>query len=381
MYRQSDIRSKSESYFRLLDYWLLIPVLLITLIGLYVLNQVYQLGYGAGSYPGNIIKQLGAVMMGILLAIGLSFIDLTALKLVGYLTYAGGIFFLIVVHIDGFSMASLTGADSWIRFPIFGTFQPSELAKVGIALVLADILAQIKKSEISLGKGILSGLLVCGIPLFLISREPDFGTFFVICLMVITMIFICGISWAYIIAGILAGIIGIPLAWNFYLDAYQKNRIMTFLFPGHDANSDYHIEQALRAVSSGGFAGKSGTGDIPVPVKESDFIFSAISEYLGFIGTTILIILIIIFIARSIYIAYHMAEYSLAGSYLMIGLIAVQGFHFVENIGMNVGVLPITGIPLPYVSSGGSSMVVSYFMLGLMLNVSINYHLFKSSEL
>ena len=178
-----------------------------------------------------------------------------------------------------------------------------------------------------------------------------------------------------------AGIITIPLAWNFYLDTYQKNRIMTFLFPGHDPNSDYHIEQALKAVSSGGIAGKEGMVDIPVPVKESDFIFSAISEYLGFIGTTFLIILIIVFLIRSVYIAVKIAEHDLSSSYMMIGLVAIQGFHFVENMGMNVGVLPITGIPLPYISSGGSSMVVNYIILGLMLNISINNQLQKQSEL
>ncbi len=380
MQRPFDNQVKSESYFELLDYWLLIPVILMTLIGLFVLNQVFQTGYGANAYPGNLIKQVGAVMIGVLLAIGVSLIDLTALKLLGYITYIISVALLILVHIDSYSLADVTGADSWIRFPLFGTFQPSELAKPGIALVFADLLTRMKNKEISLSRGLISSAIICGIPMLLISREPDFGTFFVILFMVLTMIFVYGIRWIYIIAGVIITIIGIPLAWNFYLEDYQKSRIMTFLFPGHDANSDYHIQQALKAVSSGGIAGRRGAAEIPVPIKESDFIFTAISEYLGFIGTTILIILIIIFISRAIIIAYKMQEYDLSSSLLLMGLIAVQGIHFVENIGMNVGVLPITGIPLPYISSGGSSMVVSYFMLGLMLNVSINYNILKKEK-
>lgn len=199
--------------------------------------------------------------------------------------------------------------------------------------------------------------------------------------MVLVMIFVFGLKWRYIITGGAVGIVALPLAWQFYLDEYQKNRIMTFLFPGHDPNSNYHIEQSLKAVASGGITGRGSGVDIPVPVKESDFIFSAISEYTGFIGTTLVLILIVIFLFRAIQIAIRMSEYDLASSYLMMGLVAVQGFHFIENIGMNVGVLPITGIPLPFISSGGSSMVVNYFMFGLMLSISINYQLMEQSDL
>lgn len=381
MHKRQQLKSKTESYFKLLDYWLIVPVLLMTIIGIYVLNSVFQAGYGAGEYPGNLIKQIGAVMIGILLALLISLVDLPVVGLIGYFTYFISVVLLVVVHIDGFSMYDLTGADSWIRFPIFGTFQPSELAKVGIAMLVGTYLAKIKKEEISFLRGSIYIACISAVPMVLIAMEPDFGTFFVIFLMILLMIFVFGLKWRYIIIGSATGIIAIPLAWNYYLDEYQKNRIMSFLFPGHDPNSNYHIEQSLKAVASGGITGREGGTDIPVPVKESDFIFSAVSEYTGFIGTTLLMILIVIFLLRAIYVAIKMAEYDLASSYMMMGLIAVQGFHFIENIGMNVGVLPITGIPLPYISSGGSSMVVNYFMFGLMLNVSINYQLMQQNDL
>ncbi|MDI9490749.1 MAG: FtsW/RodA/SpoVE family cell cycle protein [Clostridiaceae bacterium] len=381
MQKIQPLKSRTDSYFKLLDYWLIIPVLILTIIGLYVLNSVYQTGYGAGEYPGNLIKQIGAVMIGVLLALLISFVDLPVLSLVGYITYALSIFLLVLVHIDSFSMEELTGADSWIRFPIFGTFQPSELAKVGIAMLVGKYLAKIKNEEIPMLTGSIYIGVIVSIPLLLIAMEPDFGTFFVIFLMVLVMIFVFGLKWRYIITGGAVGIVALPLAWQFYLDEYQKNRIMTFLFPGHDPNSNYHIEQSLKAVASGGITGRGSGVDIPVPVKESDFIFSAISEYTGFIGTTLVLILIVIFLFRAIQIAIRMSEYDLASSYLMMGLVAVQGFHFIENIGMNVGVLPITGIPLPFISSGGSSMVVNYFMFGLMLSISINYQLMEQSDL
>ncbi|MGI6559733.1 MAG: FtsW/RodA/SpoVE family cell cycle protein [Saccharofermentanales bacterium] len=381
MQKIQPLKSRTDSYFKLLDYWLIIPVLILTIIGLYVLNSVYQTGYGAGEYPGNLIKQIGAVMIGVLLALLISFVDLPVLSLVGYITYALSIFLLVLVHIDSFSMEELTGADSWIRFPIFGTFQPSELAKVGIAMLVGKYLAKIKNEEIPMLTGSIYIGVIVSIPLLLIAMEPDFGTFFVIFLMVLVMIFVFGLKWRYIITGGAVGIVALPLAWQFYLDEYQKNRIMTFLFPGHDPNSNYHIEQSLKAVASGGITGRGSGVDIPVPVKESDFIFSAISEYTGFIGTTLVLILIVIFLFRAIQIAIRMSEYDLASSYLMMGLVAVQGFHFIENIGMNVGVLPITGIPLPFISSGGSSMVVNCFMFGLMLSISINYQLMEQSDL
>lgn len=381
MHKHRQLKSRSESYFKLIDYWLVIPVLILTLIGLYVLNSVYQAGYGSGEYPSNLIKQLGAVMIGMLLALLISLVDLPVLSLIGYVTYAFSLLLLVIVHIDGFSMADLTGADSWIRFPVFGTFQPSELSKVGIAMLVGQYLAKIKNEEISMLRGSVYIAIIAGIPMFLITMEPDFGTFFVVFLMILVMIFVFGIKWRYIVASGITGVIAIPLAWKFYLDDYQKSRIMTFLFPGHDPNSNYHIEQSLKAVSSGGLTGRATGVDVPVPVKESDFIFSAISEYTGFIGTTLVIILIVVFLFRAIQIAVRMSEYDLSRSYLMMGLVAVQGFHFIENIGMNVGVLPITGIPLPFISSGGSSMVVNYFMFGLMLNISINYQLMEQSDL
>lgn len=119
-------------------------------------------------------------MIGVLLALLISFVDLPVLSLVGYITYALSIFLLVLVHIDSFSMEELTGADSWIRFPIFGTFQPSELAKVGIAMLVGKYLAKIKNEEIPMLTGSIYIGVIVSIPLLLIAMEPDFGTFFVI---------------------------------------------------------------------------------------------------------------------------------------------------------------------------------------------------------
>lgn len=190
-------------------------MLILTIIGLYVLNSVYQTGYGAGEYPGNLIKQIGAVMIGVLLALLISFVDLPVLSLVGYITYALSIFLLVLVHIDSFSMEELTGADSWIRFPIFGTFQPSELAKVGIAMLVGKYLAKIKNEEIPMLTGSIYIGVIVSIPLLLIAMEPDFGTFFVIFLMVLVMIFVFGLKWRYIITGGAVGLLRFRWLGNF----------------------------------------------------------------------------------------------------------------------------------------------------------------------
>ena len=355
-----------------MDYWLLIPIIIISLIGLYVLNLVLQEGYGYGSYPSNFMKQAAAVTAGLFIALLLVFLDLPTLRLVGLVTYTLSVLMLIYVKVDSFSLAAETGADSWLEVPLIGTFQPSELAKVGIAMITAPVFARMEERGAALWRGLLELAVLYGIPLALIMTEPDFGTAFVIIMMFLVTLFIWGLRWRYIIIGAMTGIITLPLLWFFFFDDYQKGRILSFLFPGHDAAESYHITQALKAIAGGGVTGNRSGPDIPVPVKESDFIYTAIAEKLGLIGTAILLILIGIFIFRAIKVSYRARSMSPSSSYMLIALIATMSFHFVENMAMNVGLMPITGIPLPFISNGGSSMIVNFFSLGLMLNVSMN---------
>ena len=375
--QRPQLQKKVDLFFSGLDPWILIPVLMMTMIGLVVLNRVLMAGY-AGVWPANFIKQLGSVLVGLLLALTLCLLDSPTLHLVGWAAYALSILLLIYVKIDGFSLAAETGADSWMRLPIVGTFQPSELAKIGIAVVGADYFARMKEGKISYLNGFTSLAAIYGIPLFLILREPDFGTSMVIVMMFLLTIFVFGIQWKYIFLFGGLALAAFPLVWKFYFSPYMRQRILTLVFPSHELTDDYHIAQALKAIASGGVIGNQSGVDVHVPVKESDFIFTAVSEYLGLIGSALLILLVVIFLGRSIYVAAKISQVDVEFSYMMIALIASLSFHFIENMGMNVGLLPITGIPLPFVSMGGTSMLMNYFALGLMLNASLNLKVYHS---
>ncbi len=364
---------RTESYFELMDYRLIVPVILITLIGLYVLNIVLSLGYGSGIYPGNFKRQLIAVLIGVVLASLISLLDSSAIKLFGYLIYSASVVLLIYVKIDGYVIEE-TGSDSWVQLPFVGNFQPSELAKAAIVILVANHLGDIRQGKTTLFSGLLKAFGIAMVPLFLIIREPDFGSAFVIIVMLTAMVFVWGIARKYILMAVSMIAVALPLMWIFYFADYQKQRIITFIFPSHDNSDNYHLNQALKAISSGGLAGNAF--DTSVPVKESDFIFTAVAEKTGLIGVIILLGLIIYFMVHSISLAYRVSEMDFASSYLVVGLTAGFAFHFIENMGMNIGLMPITGIPLPFVSYGGSSMIVNYIAVGVMLNVSMNYRQF-----
>ncbi|HZW97591.1 MAG TPA: FtsW/RodA/SpoVE family cell cycle protein, partial [Bacillota bacterium] len=305
------------------------------------------------------------------LAMGICLMEPPTLRLFGTGIYIVAVLLLIYVKIDGYSLRSLTGADSWVNLPIIGSFQPSELAKIGIAVIFGNTLAEIKNGKRSYLQGSIRLALAVGIPLILIMTEPDFGTSMTIVFMIACMIFVWGIKWRYILMVASAAIIALPLIWNYGLSTVGQNRILTFLFPGHDKKASYHISQSLSAVSSGGITGNPDN-PINVPVKESDFIFSAIAEYMGLIGVIALIALVIIFITRTLFVSFAAVREDPAQGYIMTGLISIMAIHYIENMGMTVGLLPITGIPLPFISHGGSAMVSNFISLGFILNISMN---------
>lgn len=354
-----------------IDYWLFLPALLITLEGLYVQFKVLQAGY-AGSFPGNFIKQTGAVFLGLILCLLFTWIEEPTLKLLSRLLYGLSILLLIYEKVDHYSLKGATGADSWIRVPFVGSFQPSELAKIAIALLAAELLVQIKNEEKPILKGMAQLAALYGVPLLLIIKEPDFGTAVVILVMLFATLFCWGISRKVIGAGVLLVLVTIPLAWFFYFTPIQKNRILPYLFPGSQLVDTYNLDQARKAIASGGWLGNQSGVDVHVPIKESDFVYSAVSEHLGFLGTTLLILLVGLFLGRALWVARRAALSNQASGYTAVALIASFSAHFIENMGMNVGLLPITGIPLPFVSNGGTSMVMNYIALGLLMNAAAN---------
>lgn len=363
------VKLRGKDGLKAVDYYLVVPVLTMTIIGLYVLQKVLSKGYAA--YPGNYYRQIVATVGGVIAALIISLLDEHLLKVVGRIIYAAALFLLILVPIDGYSLAGTWGADSWLKLPVIGNFQPSELAKIGLVMLAADIFEQMHNKEVTMLKGFGKMAAVYAPPMLLILAQPDFGTAMVIVFTFICMLFAWGVRYRYFLLAFSSFVvIVVPLVWSFYLKPYQKERILSLLFQGSSPQSEYNLQQSQLAIASGGLAGNHTGILTPVPVKESDFIFAAISEHMGFIGTTTVIILAFFFLCRCLYVAAKVKTKS--ASYMMTGFTGYFAFHFIENMGMAVGLLPITGIPLPFMSLGGTAMLINYLAFGVMLNISIN---------
>jgi rod shape determining protein RodA len=378
MARSGFERLKRETFFSAMDYWLLVPVLIISLIGLYVLNQVLSEGFG-DKYPMNFYKQAGAVLVGLLIAMIVCLIEVPTLRLISIGLYGVGLAMLVAVLVDNSSKADLWGADSWLELPLIGSFQPSELMKIGLAMTSALLFEAMDSQTIKKWKAALLLVLLYAVPAGLIMLQPDFGTTVVILFMFLCMLFIWGLRWRFVLLGSSGLVIASLLAWFFYFSDYQKARIITFLYPGHDPDASYNLLQAKLAIAAGGLTGNAAN-PVHVPVKEADFIYTAVSEHMGFIGTSALLLLIFFFLGRCLYVASKMQASRPASALMIVGLTAALAFHFIENLAMCVGLLPITGIPLPFVSLGGSAMIVNFLSLGVILSISMERKIISSTK-
>ncbi|MCQ2482319.1 MAG: FtsW/RodA/SpoVE family cell cycle protein [Clostridia bacterium] len=353
-----------------MDYFLIVPILLLTTIGLFVLNKVLSDGFG-DAYPGNLYRQVAAAFAGCVITLIICLLDISFMRPLGWCIYLASVFLLILVPLDGFSLADQWGADAWLNLPVIGNFQPSELAKIGLVMVAGDLFGQMSDNKISFVKGFALIALVYSFPVLLILMQPDFGSCMVIVFSFVCILFVWGLKYRYFFLALSTAIVGgIPLVWLFYLEPYQKRRILSLVFEGSDPQAEYNLLRSQQCIASGGLSGNKTGVSISVPVKWSDFIYSAISEHLGFIGTTAVIIVAFFFLCRALYVASTTKRK--AYSYIVTGLTGSFAFHFIENMGMSVGLLPITGIPLPFVSQGGTAMMVNFISFGIILNISMN---------
>lgn len=271
----------------------------------------------------------------------------------------------------------INGASSWYKIGNSFTFQPSELAKVVVILFLSFILNKLQlrgRSEINRFWKLLIFLIFAALPILLVLKQPDIGTAAAFMMAVIFMIFVSGIDKKYIITAILIILISIPILYNYVLPEHAIRRIQVFLNPGLDPRGDgYNIIQSKLAIGAGqvfgmGYLEGNQTQLGFLYPKTTDFIFSVIGEELGFVATGGIVILYIILVTKSIYIAKTAKDN--IGSYIAIGIAGIFFFHMTENIGMTIGLLPITGVPLPFVSYGGSSLITNFICIGLLLNIS-----------
>lgn len=351
------------------DIKLLAAVIISVIFGIFMINSA-TLSMGSGKF---VLVQSLAFAIGLTVAAILTFMDYSILKQLRFLAMGVGLALLVLVLILGFGRED-TGTQGWINLG-FVNIQPAEIAKVCFLVSFSAHVAKIKE-DINSITNILLLLLHLAVPVALILLQPDMGTAMVFMFMFILMVFFAGISYKYILSAAGVGIVGALAAWFLFLKEYQKERFFSFLNPESDPlGAGYHIIQSKIAVGSGQLFGTGYGNGVQtqmgyLPEKQTDFIFSVICEELGFMGAVAVIALLFFIICR-IFINARRAKDTF-GEMLCVGAGAMFLFHTVENIGMCITLLPITGIPLPFFSYGGSNMITSMLAIGIVLSVSFH---------
>jgi rod shape determining protein RodA len=361
---------KGTDFFKQFDYLLFGAVLLLSVIGIVVLRSATM---SMADGEQIVFKQLVSIILGIIIALIVSAIDYKDFKILGVVLYIIALMLLVLVLFKGTGRESW-GSRSWLNVPVIGSFQPSELAKITVVLITSVFFERMLDGK-DVKKNILKIIIYSMLPIALVLAQPDTGTALVFAFALAVMIFTYGIKYRYIFVTIGAFLASLPLLWFFVLEDHQKWRIKTFLNPNLDPlDKGWQVIRSKLAIGSGQIYGKGlfkgiQTQSGGVPIIESDFIFAVIGEELGFIGALIVLAIVFFILLRCLYIAKNSRDYY--GSLLVTGLTGMMAFHFFENIGMCIGVLPVTGIPLPFVSAGGSAMVTNYFAIGIILSVSM----------
>jgi len=345
--------------------WVLITLIILLLIfGIIVL---FSITYHTPK-QGLAIFQLIYAVLGIGLFITFTLIDYRTLSSASIVLYIIGIALLILVLILG---RTKLGSTRWIDFGFFN-FQPSEIFKVILVLTLSNFLA--KKEDITVFN-FITYLLMIIFPVIMVLLEPDLGTALIYVIIGIAVFIACRTREIYLLICAIIGAISMPVFWFFILKPYQRERILTFIDPSHDPfGSGYNVLQSTISVGSGGLLGR-GLGHGPqsqlnfLPIQHTDFIFATIAEELGFIGAGLLLILFCVLVFRIVSIAVSAKD--ALGRYLAIGVAAMILFQVLINVGMNIGIMPVTGIPLPLISHGGSSLFSTMIALGIISSIYI----------
>jgi len=320
-------------------------------------------------------KQMVWVVAGVVVFIVTSLIDYRWVRWAALPMYIVSIVFLIMTYTS--LGEEHGGAKCWLRLPGIGTFQPSQLTVIAGVLTVGLFLSQFRKLHPML-KLAFTGAIVGG-PMLLILKQPDFGMTLVWIPVILGMLMMGGLPKRYIISILLIGISVLPLLINFVLKPYQRARIVAFIDPGIDPlGAGWAINQSLIAIGSGGFGGKgfmaTGTqveqGFIPGTTVHTDYIFTAIGEQWGFVGGVVLISLFAVLLLTMLLTAHQSADE--LGLLITVGFAAQIFFHVYQNIGMTIALMPITGLPLPLISYGGTFLVMVMFGLGLVNSVWVH---------
>lgn len=345
----------------------LIPAVILISIGILF---IYGTGQQAGGFYAVLWQRhLSYLIPGIGLWLFFTFMDYRHLHLMELVLYPVSLILLIYVLFFG---VKYYGANRWID--VFGiSVQPSEIAKFSCILLFAKLLSM-KQFPVNSWKTLLLLAAAAGIPAFLIFRQPNLSMSLTLCFCCFSIVFAAGLKWKYILIGLLAVSVMLPVGYSM-LRPYHKERIKVFLDPRHDPlNKGWNQLQSELAVGSGGLTGKGfmqGTqnqfGYLPQTVANSDFIFSIIAEETGFLGSVFFIAMYALLLISIFRTALNAPD--AFGQYLCIGTGTVFAVHTIVNIGMSIRLMPVTGLPLPLVSYGGTFLLASLSYLGIVQSV------------
>ena len=314
------------------------------------------------------------IIIGGLLAYGTTLIDYRLLRAYTPILWLAAVLGLIIVLIPGLG-TEINGAQAWISLPGGFQLQPAELAKIAIIVGMAMILADREQSDKDpTDLDVVKALAIAAVPILLIVAQPDLGTVLIISAAVVAMIGASGAPARWVIGLLLAAIVGVFAAVQTgAVSSYQVARLQSFVDPSADPQATgYQLRQSRITIGSGGLLGKGlfegpQTNGRFVPEQQTDFIFTVAGEELGFVGCSIILFLYMLFFIRAFAICRRSSD--LFGRLVCIGVIAWFAFQTFENIGMTMGLMPMTGVPLPFLSYGGSSMFANLIGVGLLQNV------------
>ena len=318
------------------------------------------------------------IVIGLALAWGTTIIDYRLLRAYTPYIWGLGVLGLLFVLIPGVG-SEVNGAKAWIRLPAGFQIQPAEIAKISIIIGIAMLLSErTHNSDEPTNKDVLKALGVAALPILLILAQPDMGTVFIISASVVTMLAVSGAPSRWIVGLILLALLGgFVAAKTGVISDYQVKRLQSFVDPNADSQgAGYQLRQARITVGSGGLIG-TGLFNGPqtngrfVPEQQTDFIFTVAGEELGFLGSGFIIILLFTILMRAFAIARRSTDPY--GTLVCTGVIAWFAFQIFENIGMTLGLMPMTGVPLPFLSYGGSSMFANLIGFGLLQNVHASH--------
>jgi rod shape determining protein RodA len=366
-----------DSVVKRMDWVLMGAVLTLALLGaVLVWSATRTRMLDAGLDPQNFLKKH---LLNLLIGLGLGamtmLLDYRLLRAYAPLIYVASIIGLIAVLSP--LGDTINGAKAWISLPAGFTVQPSEFAKVAIVLGMAMLLSERRDGESEPRiVDVLQALAFAAIPLALIMLQPDLGTAMVICFLILGMLAVAGVGARWLIGGLAAvALLAFVAIQVGVLSQYQVDRFAAFADPALDPRGvGYNTSQARIAIGSGGLTGTglfegTQTNGKFIPEQQTDFVFTVAGEELGLLGAGLVIVLIGIVLWRAVRIA--MRADDLFGTLVATGIACWFTFQAFENIGMNLGIMPVTGVPLPFVSYGGSSMFANMMAIGLLQNVHI----------